>query len=152
MDEAKAFCRKRYADAYKQDCAYRYAICMKSDRIPIGYINVSMDDAHDLGYGLREKFWHRGIVTEAGRAVIEQVKADGLPYITATHDKNNPRSGGVMIQLGMRYQYSYEEQWQPKDIPVTFRLYQLNLDGQRERVYRKYWDRYPHWVETDLLS
>lgn len=25
------------------------------------------------------------------------------------HDIRNPRSGGVMKQLGMRYQYSYEE-------------------------------------------
>ena len=30
-------------------------------------------------------------------------------------------------KLGMSYQYSYEEQWQPKDIKVTFRLYRLNF-------------------------
>ena len=42
----------------------------------------------------------------------------------------------------MRYQYTYREQWQPKDIPVTFRLYQLNLDGNETRVYWKYWERY----------
>lgn len=41
----------------------------------------------------------------------------------------------------MRYQYSYEEQWQPKDIPVTFRLYQLNLDGREDRVYQEYWNK-----------
>ena len=39
----------------------------------------------------------------------------------------------------MRYQYSYREQWQPKDIPVIFRMYQLNFDGSA-RVFRKYWD------------
>lgn len=44
-----------------------------------------------------------------------------------------------MRRLGMRYCYSYGEQWQPKDEWVIFRLYQLNLDG-RERTYRKYWD------------
>ena len=46
-----------------------------------------------------------------------------------------------MKQLGMHYQYSYEEQWQPKDIPVIFRLYQLNLDGQENRVYMEYWNQ-----------
>ncbi|EEY35415.1 hypothetical protein HMPREF0554_1952, partial [Pseudoleptotrichia goodfellowii F0264] len=61
------------------------------------------------------------------KAVIEQLKKDGIPYITATHDINNPRSGEVMKKLGMSYQYSYEEQWQPKDIKVTFRLYRLNF-------------------------
>ena len=73
---------------------------------------------------------------------------DGVPYITATHDKNNPRSGGVMKQLGMKYQYSYEEQWQPKNIPVIFRMYQLNLDGDQTRVYQKYWDHsVVHFIE-----
>ena len=47
----------------------------------------------------------------------------------------------------MKYRYSYKELWQPKNILVTFRMYQLNLDGQEERVYRKYWDKYPHFIE-----
>ena len=68
------------------------------------------------------------------------MKKDGIPYITATHDRDNPRSGGVMRNMGMRYQYTYEELWQPKNIPVLFRLYQLNLDGNTERVYRRYWE------------
>ena len=86
-----------------------------------------MDSNYDLGYGLRKEFWNKGIVTEACKAVIEQLKKDRIPYITATHDINNPRSGEVMKKLGMSYQYSYEEQWQPKDIKVTFRLYRLNF-------------------------
>lgn len=109
-----------------------------------------MEEHHDFGYGLRKEFWRRGIVTEAGKAVIEQVKKDGLPYITATHDRNNPRSGGVMQKVGMKYQYSYEEQWQPKNFLVTFRMYQLNLDREESRVYKKYWDNSAvHFIEAD---
>lgn len=78
-------------------------------------------------------------------------KRDGLSYVTATHDANNPRSGHVMKRLGMVYQYSYVEQWQPKDIPVTFRMYQLNFDGQSGRVYKAYWNRYPsRFIEKDI--
>ena len=110
-----------------------------------------MDNSHDLGYGLRKEFWHNGIVTEACKAVIGQLKKDGLLYVTATHDVKNTRSGGVMKQLGMSYKYSYEEQWQPKDILVTFRMYQLNFDGQDDRVYKKYWDSYEvHFIEKDV--
>lgn len=141
IEEAKTFFEEKYARAYNQSRSYRYAICLKKDNIPIGYVNVSVDENHDLGYGLCKEFWHKGIVTEASKAVVEQLKRDGIPYITATHDINNPRSGGVMKQIGMRYQYSYEEQWQPKNIRVTFRLYQLNLDGNKERVYEKYWNQ-----------
>lgn len=151
LEETRTFFKERYEAQYEKLQAYAYAICMKTDNVPIGYINVDMEDHHDFGYGLRKEFWHRGIVTEAARAVIGQVKQDGLPYITATHDRNNPRSGGVMRNVGMKYQYSYEEQWQPKDILVTFRMYQLNLDGNEERVYRKYWDISDvRFVETEL--
>ena len=110
-----------------------------------------MEESHDFGYALRKEFWHQGIVTEAGKALIELVKQDGLPYITATHDVNNPRSGGVMRQVGMKYCYSYEEQWQPKDFPVIFRMYQLNFDGNDSRVFTKYWDQYEkHFIEQEV--
>lgn len=151
MDEARTFWEERFAANYKKACAYNYAICLKEDNYPIGYVNVCMDDSYDFGYALRKEFWHRGIVAEAGEAVAEQLKKDGIPYITATHDINNPRSGSVMKYLGMKYQYSYEEQWQPKDFPVTFRMYQLNFDGQEGRVYKKYWNRYDvHFIETEV--
>ena len=151
IDEARTFFAERYAAKNSQPQAYAYAICLKKDNYPIGYMKVDMEDHHDCGYGLRKEFWHQGIATEAGKAVIAQVKKDGLPYITATHDRSNPRSGGVMKNIGMKYQYSYEEQWQPKDILVTFRMYQLNLDGNEQRVYKKYWDTSAvHFVETDV--
>lgn len=150
MDEARTFFATRYAADYAKPQAYAYAICLKEDNYPIGYIKVDMDDGHDFGYGLRQEFWHQGIVTEAGKAVITQVKRDGLPYITATHDINNPRSGGVMKQVGMKYQYSYEEQWQPKNLLVTFRMYQINFKNNIG-VYKKYWKNSNiHFIETDI--
>ena len=148
LEETRKFYEERYALKYVQPQAYAYAICLKEDNFPIGYVNVDMEKHHDFGYGLRQEFWHRGIVTEAGKAVIEQVKTDGLPYITATHDKNNPRSGNVMRRVGMTYRYSYEEQWQPKDFPVIFRMYQLNFDGNEDFVYKTYWNMYSnHFIE-----
>ena len=146
--EAIKFYNERYASKYAQPQAYAYAICLKEDNSPIGYIKVDTEEHHDFGYGLRKEYWHKGIATEAGEAVIEQVKADGLPYITATHDRNNPRSGNVMQKLGMKYCYSYEEQWQPKDFPVIFRFYQLNLSDNGNFIYKKYWDESNvHFIE-----
>lgn len=148
MEEVRNFYEERYASIYAEPQGYAYAICLKKDNFPIGYIKVAMEEHHDFGYGLRKEFWHQGIVTEASKAVVEQVKKDGLPYITATHDRNNPRSGSVMQKVGMTYCYSYEEQWQPKDIPVIFRMYQLNFDGKNDFVYKKYWNMYSnHFIE-----
>lgn len=149
LEEAKNFYEERYAAKYAQPQAYAYAVCLKEDDFPIGYIKVDLEEPHDFGYGFRKEFWHRGIATEAGKAMVEQVKKDGLAYITATHDKNNPRSGNVMKKLGMKYCYSYEEQWQPKDFPVIFRMYQLNFDGNTDFVCQKYWNESEkHFIEA----
>lgn len=143
MDEARLFYEERYASFYQKGWLYRYAICLKEDDEPIGYVNVGVDEAHDLGYGLRREFQHQGIVTEAARRVLHQVEADGLPFVTATHDVQNMQSGAVMKRLGMEYAYSYQEHWQPKGKVVTFRLYQKNFREGDRSVYRGYWDASP---------
>ena len=151
LEEAQAFYQQRYAPVYAKAQGYAYAICRKEDNVPIGYVNGETEGARDFGYGLRKEFWGRGIVTEAARAVLAQMERDGVPFVTATHDRENPGSGRVMQKLGMVYHYSYREQWQPKDISVVFRMYQLNLDGDNTRVYRAYWDKFPeNFVETEL--
>lgn len=88
---------------------------------------------------------------EAAKAVLAQMKRDGMTYARATHDEKNPASGRVMEKIGMKYRYSYREQWQPKNIPVIFRMYQINLDGRDDRVYRAYWERYPeHFISERI--
>jgi RimJ/RimL family protein N-acetyltransferase len=151
MEEAKKYLLEHYIDKYKKSISFKYAVCLKSDNIVIGYVNLSDDDSYDFGYGLQKEYWHKGIVTEACKAVIGQIKKSGIPYITATHDIKNQRSGNVMKKIGMTYQYSYEEQWQPKDILVTFRMYQLNFSKNNGNVYKKYWNKYPvHFIEENI--
>lgn len=73
-----------------------------------------------------------------------QAKADGMPFVTATHDRENPRSGAVMQRLGMRYAYSYTELWQPKNIPVVFRMYQISFDPAAP-LYTVYKQKAKQW-------
>lgn len=123
--ELRALAEKRFLPA--QD-AVRLAVCLKEDGTPFGYVTVE-GAAHDLGYGFLPEMWGRGYATEACAALIGRLRAERapLPFLTATHDKNNPASGAVMRKLGMRYCYSYREQWMPKNISVLFRMYQLDL-------------------------
>jgi len=69
---SKAVLERQFAVKYAQKCAYNYAICIKEDNYPIRYVNVTTNHSHDLGYGLRKEFWHKGIAAEAGRAVVGQ--------------------------------------------------------------------------------
>ncbi len=145
-EEARRFWEARFLGE-----RYAFAICLKTDAQPIGYIKAENGGAYDVGYALEKAFWNRGITSEAGAALLELLHAEQVPFVTATHDVRNSHSGGVMRKIGMRYCYSYVEQWQPKNIPVTFRLYQRNLDGNETRVYLQYWNRYPtHFRETNL--
>lgn len=146
MEATKTY-MKQLRERILETNGYYYVIALKEDDQMIGYINVGGADSYDFGYGLRKEYWHQGIVSEASLAVLERLKADGIPYVTATHDVNNPRSGLVMQRLGMKYCYSYQERWLPKNIDVTFRMYQLNFDGS-DAVYQKYCKQYPHFIET----
>lgn len=142
-EEAERLLEREYQAVYARPRGCRYAVCLKGDGLPVGYVHLEMEAPYDLGYALLRPFWGRGIAAEAARRAAEWALSAGVPYITATHDVNNPRSGGVMRALGMRYQYTYVERWQPKDFPVAFRLYQLGGTG-----YRGYWDRFPqHYIE-----
>lgn len=132
---------------YKKDIAYNYAISQKADNRVIGYVHINdIGNSNDIGYALRKEFWHKGITSEACAAIIERLKKVSFPFITATHDIHNSYSGEVMKKIGMSYRYSYKEQWQPKNILVTFRMYQLNLDGI-ERTYTEYQKKHPYFIE-----
>lgn len=150
LEEAKTFYETKILPNYENhpdNQNFYWAICIKGHDIPTGFINVVGEDTHDLGYGLRKEFWNLGIVTEAAEAILPFLKTEGLPYVTATHDAKNLNSGKVMDKLGMTYHYSYHEQWQPKDIPVIFKMYQLNLAQLDAPVYQGYWEQHSeHFV------
>lgn len=137
--EAEEILRERYLPDAARPYRAVYAVTWKSDGTLIGYVTVSDGESRDLGYAVRREFQGRGIATEAALAVLKAMKRAGLPYLTATHDVNNPRSGEVMKKIGMTYRYSYEELWKPKNELVVFRMYQINFDGSDD-VYRGYWD------------
>ena len=131
MDEARAYLAHTILPEYEKKIAYRYAIVEKTSQTMIGYVSLNGIDegkcCADLGYGLRKEAWRKGYMSEACRAVLQRAKEAGFRFLTATHDVNNPASGEVMKAIGMTYRYSYDEQWQPKNFKVTFKLYQIDL-------------------------
>lgn len=146
--DASEYLHKLCLDTYLKPSGYRYAICLKEDNIPIGYCGMSDDASYDIGYGLRHEFWHKGIATEGVGAMINRIKNAGYPFITATHDVLNPHSGAVMKKLGMSYRYTYVEQWQPKNISVAFRMYQMDFDPNSQ-TYLEYWNKFAnHYIEV----
>lgn len=139
MRDMEAIWRERWQPCHEKADAMQYLICLKETGEAVGYVHLDTDaGAHDLGYGIRKDLWHKGIASEAAAAVLREAKKRGIPFATATHDRENPHSGGVMRKIGMTYRYSYREQWMPKDISVVFRMYQIPLADENAAEYDGY--------------
>ena len=95
------------------DAEYSWAITLKGNDEPIGCIDlVGINGAgvHEIGYVLMYAHWGQGIMTEALKAVIDELFCSGFEKIGACHNIDNPASGRVMEKCGMTYVRNYMTQ------------------------------------------
>ena len=93
LAEARAHLQEHLLPVYETPGECLFAICLKEENSPIGYVHVSGDDSHDFGYALRKEFWGHGYATEAALAVLDFVREQGVLYVTAfclTADARSP--------------------------------------------------------------
>lgn len=99
-----------WISSYTQKDYYQWAIVLKelgSDPIgSIGAVNLNDDiDMVHIGYCLGKAWWHRGIMSEALKAVMDFFFDEvGTNRIESRHDPRNPHSGMVMKKCGMKYE------------------------------------------------
>lgn len=95
---------------YSDNSYYQWAIVLKENGDePIGGISVvSMKEeisAVHIGYCIGKKWWHKGITSEALKAVMDYFfDVVGVNRIESRHDPKNPNSGKVMKKCGMKYE------------------------------------------------
>lgn len=92
---------------YADNSNYNWCIEWKENGQAIGSISVvrMRNDIAEacVGYCLSEKYWRRGIMTEAFTSVIKFLFEEvGVNRITASHNVDNPNSGKVMLKCGLR--------------------------------------------------
>lgn len=92
---------------YNEKDFYLWAIEFEGE--PIGSISVVGHDHRvgkaEIGYCIGKNWWHRGIMTEALRAVMDYLFDEvGFHRVEACHDPRNPHSGAVMQKCGMEYE------------------------------------------------
>jgi ribosomal-protein-alanine N-acetyltransferase len=89
-----------------------------------GIVYDELPEMFHLGYNIMKKYWSRGFVTEASKAIIDFASRElGLTSLYAAHAKGNPASGRVMEKLGFIYH---------NDCSYT------SFDGQRTYESREY--------------
>lgn len=97
-----------WVKSYENDDSYQWAIVPKDINEPIGSISVvAKDDEAEMvhiGYCIGRKYWHKGITSEALKALIDFFFNEvGVKCIESRHDPRNPHSGDVMKKCGMIY-------------------------------------------------
>lgn len=95
---------------YSSEHYYHWTIVLKENGDhPIGDISVvSMNEdisMMHIGYCIGRAFWHKGITSEALKAVMDFLfDTVGVNRVESRHDPRNPNSGGVMKKCGMKYE------------------------------------------------
>ena len=99
-----------WINLYSDNKFYQRAIVLKNNGDEsVGSISVVHYDektsmAH-IGYCLGRKWWHKGIMSEALKAVTDFLfDVAGFNRIESRHDPNTPNSGKVMQKCGMKYE------------------------------------------------
>lgn len=98
-----------WLNAYERPERYSWAIQLKSTEEVIGRLfGMNPDDKVkqvELAYELCSKWWNKGLMTEAVKAVIPFFfKEVGFNRVYAYHADKNPASGKVMNKCGMLYE------------------------------------------------
>ena len=96
-----------WIDQYMNNDFYQWAIELKENNQVIGSISIVKIDNEkqdfEVGYCLGEKYWNKGITSEAVEKVINFLFNEvGALIVSARHDIDNVASGKVMIKNKMK--------------------------------------------------
>lgn len=96
---------KNWISDYKNNNCYRYGIELKTTNKLIGMIDVVTYINNDpvIGYVLGKAYWDNGYMTEALKAVLNQLFCDGYQRILIEADERNIRSKSVIIKNGFQF-------------------------------------------------
>ena len=100
---------ENWVNSYSDEESYQWAIVLKDKGEPVGSISVVHTNENvskaEIGYCIGKAWWHRGITSEALKAVMDYLfDVVDVNRIEARHDPRNPNSGKVMKKCGMKYE------------------------------------------------
>ena len=108
-EEISKIVTEDWVNSYSDEKFYQWAIVLKEIGEPIGsmsvvHMNEDISMVH-IGYCIGRSWWHRGITSEALKAVIDFFfEVVDVNRIEARYDIRNPNSGKVMKKCGMKYE------------------------------------------------
>ena len=94
-----------WLEEYKEPKTIRYGIVLKENNELIGAIDVVdyIDNNPEIGYCLSRKYWNKGYMTEACKAVVDYLFAIGYKTILIEADERNVGSNRVIEKVGFKF-------------------------------------------------
>ncbi len=104
IEKTKERLREWHADEEEE----RFSILKKDTKEFLGYVAINPDseeereDTKELGFALRKKVRGQGYMNEALRAVLNELKQEGITYVWACCFKGNASSEKLIRNLGFQ--------------------------------------------------
>ena len=130
VEDTKAFL-SYILPQYEQDDCFRWGIVRKSDNVLMGMIDVVRfrNGCPEIGYSSGEMFWGNGYMTEACKAVINELFSFGYNTIFISAVKENIGSNRVIQKSGFKFVESKERSLSDiKPVTVTMNYYRLDKE------------------------
>ncbi len=108
-EKPEDFSLKNLIERFKQNEMYIFAIVLRESGEVIGNIlqcnrpNYCMHTV-EVGYAIGKKYWNKGYMSEALKAMIGFLFEKGVHKFVACHMIENAASGRVMEKCGMKYE------------------------------------------------
>ncbi|MBQ7592168.1 MAG: GNAT family N-acetyltransferase [Clostridia bacterium] len=125
----------RWVSEYEKPERLNFAIEQKETGALIGGIDVvgylgGVTGTPVIGYNLAKRYWGRGYMTEACRAVLDLLFLRGYRTVRIDAMEENVRSIRVIEKCGGRYLRTDEEYTESKKRAVKIRRYEIECGGR----------------------
>ena len=130
-----------WVESYSSPDIYHWGLELRGTGELIGDLSVVRIDSHideaELGWCLSRAWWGKGLMPEAGRAVLSYLFDDvGFNRVCAKHDVGNRKSGRAMQKIGMTFEGVQRQAGRNNQGIVDIAVYAIlksDFDRQREK-------------------
>ena len=117
-------------EEYKNPNSYIWGIELIDTKELIGQIdvvNIINNSTPEIGYVLSKKYWNKGIMTEACKAVIDYLlNVENFTSIIICADTRNIGSNNVIKKVGGKFKHSEPFEFKNKHEKVMINIYQVD--------------------------
>ena len=108
-DKIEDFNIERIINSFIETQKYIFAIVLKESNEVIGNIlqcdnPIEVMNSVELGYAIGKKYWNKGYMSQALKAMIDFMFKNGVHKVWSCHIKENVASKRVMEKCGMIYE------------------------------------------------